>query len=153
MSISKKHCTSYAAIFILTAQTSIDLIFLLLGFVTEPLLIQTVSFFISFLVFLANEILHPRDSSITYIVSLITILPGTIMTKILCIHGIHGLSNIKSEIESTVLREPYSNSSLLEYNEGAKLAIAIIAAILYIVNGTALTYLWLSLITTYYFKN
>ena len=150
MSISRKHCSSYAAIFVLIAQSSIGLISLFLGYVTEPLFIQTASFFMLFLVFLGNEILHPHDSSLTYIVSLMAITPATIITKILCVHGI---SNITSEIESTVLREPYSNLRLPEYHEGAKLAISIIVAILYIVNGTALIYLWLTLMATYNFNS
>ena len=103
-----------------------------------------------FLVFLGNEIIHMHYISLKYIVSLVVLLPATIMSETLCIHCI---SNITSRIELEMINDQYSELKCAEYYEGAKLAMSINASILYIVNGMPLTYIWLNMINMYRFSN
>ena len=89
-----------------------------------------------FSVFLQNEILHPRGNSVMYIVSVMVCT--TVLSQIQCIYGI---SDITTEEESRMLRDPYPRKRLTDCFEGAKLVVLINAEILHFVNGTALTYL------------
>ena len=107
--IKNLHCHVYfteiyffiCCYFITIAQTIIVVITLYLGYVTGPFLIQETSFFMLLLVFLANEVLYPHDSPLTYKASLITILLATVMSEALCVHEI---SNVTSRIDSRSLR-------------------------------------------------
>ena len=103
-----------------------------------------------FLVSLVNEILHLRDSSLKYITSLVAILPATLISERLCIQNI---SHITTRIESGMLKHIHSELALVAYSEDAKLAMSMNAAILYIVNGMALTYIWHNIINLCQFVN
>lgn len=81
---------------------------------------------------------------------MMVILPATILSETLCIYTI---DNITAKIESRMYEDIYPESKLAEYYESAKLALSIDAAILYVVNGTVLTYLWLHMINMYYSTN
>ena len=146
----KKYCSGHIVICLSVAQLIVGLVTLLQGCVIGPFVIQTSSFSILFSVFLINKILHQHDGSLKHIVLLSVVLPTTILSETLCITSI---STITIKIESRMLREPYSKSKFEEYHEGAKLIILINAAILYMVNGTVLIYLWLNMANLYYLTN
>ena len=143
-------CFPYVAIFLSTSQIIVGFIILLLGYVTGPFVIQTTYFIIWFLVFLGYEVLHPHAHYLTYILSLIVILATTIMSETLCMHSISYFAN---RIESRMPRDPYSNLMFAEYYEGLKLATSINAAILYIVNGSVLTYICMKLLDIFNLNN
>ena len=150
MSIFEKCCSSHVFIFLSIAQTGLGLTILLLGNVTAPFVMQTSSFVVLYSVSLGNEIINLHEFSLKYIFSLVVILPATIISETLCIHSI---SNITSRIQLEMMKDPYPGLKSAEYYENTKLAISINGAILYIVNGMPLTYLWLGMIDMYQFSN
>ena len=143
MSIFKKYCSTCVVLFLLIAQIAIGLITILIGYVTGPFLMQRGCFIVLLLLYMGNEILHRHDCSLKYIACLVAILPAIIMSETLCIHSI---INITTMIELEMWKDLYPESKRKEYYKDAKLAMSINAAMLYIVNGIALTYIWLNII-------
>ena len=143
MSIFKKYCSAYVVLFLSIAQIAIGLITILLGHVTGPFLVQSGCFIMLLLLYMGNEILHRHDSSLRYIATLVAILPAIIVSETLCIHSI---INITTMIELEMWKDLYPESKCNEYYENAQLAMSINAAMLYIVNGIALTYIWMNII-------
>ena len=145
----KRHCSAYVVILVTIAQTTIVFITLLLEYETVPFVIQTTSFFMLLIVFLADELLYPQNRSLTYKVSLIAILPATIISETLCINQI---SNVINRIDSRIMRVIFEFNVKRFYKLGNR-AIKINAAILSIVNRAAMNYLLLKLIALYTFCN
>ena len=150
MAVIRKYCRSYLHIFLAIAQIGMVLIMIYLEHELALFFIQTSAFFIQFSLFVGNEILHPNDKSLKYIISLMVIAPTTIISETLCINSI---TNIKTIMQREILTYTHSNSIIGEYCEGAKVVMSTNAAILYIVNGLVLTYIFLNVICMHYLSD